>query len=178
MPYAAQLGSRETARSQACGPTERRRLLRLAFQLCHNRTTAEDLVQQALENVYRHWRAHGPAEHLEAYARRSVLNEFLRQGRRAAATEVVTDRLPDRISDDGIDSVVERDPLWRALGELPRLQRAALVLRYYEDCPDDEIARLLNRRQATVRSLVARGAARLRVVLDEGPERSPTEVTR
>lgn len=73
------------------------RLLRLAFQLSHDRWIAEDLVQQALENVYRRWRR-SPVDDVsnrEAYARKAVVNEFLRRRRLRAATEIVTDRVPD-----------------------------------------------------------------------------------
>jgi RNA polymerase sigma-70 factor (sigma-E family) len=143
------------------------RLLRFAFQLSHDRSTAEDLVQQALEQVYRRWRGHGVVERPDAYARRAVLNEFLRRRRLASSSEVVTDAVPEEGSSADLDAVVERDSMWRALGGLPRRQRAALVLRYYEDVPDDQIADLLGCRVTTVRSLVARGLASLRGVLDE-----------
>jgi RNA polymerase sigma factor (sigma-70 family) len=52
--------------------------------------------------------------------------------------------------------------MWRILGELPARQRAAVVLRYYEELPDRDIAALLGCREATVRSLVARGLHTLR----------------
>ena len=142
------------------------RLLRLAFQLCHDRTAAEDLVQQALEQVYRRWRARGVVEQPHAYARKAVLNEYLRRRRLASSHEVLTDALHETPGRVGADAIVERDAMWQALGRLPRRQRAALVLRYYEDVPDAEIAVLLGCRPATVRSLVARGLAGLRDVVD------------
>jgi RNA polymerase sigma-70 factor (sigma-E family) len=142
------------------------RLLRLAFQLCHDRAAAEDLVQQALEQVYRRWRARGAVEQPHAYARKAVLNEYLRRRRLAASHEVFTDSPPETSDRAEDDAIVERDAMWRALERLPRRQRAALVLRYYEDVPDAEIAALLGCRPATVRSLVARGLAGLRVVVD------------
>lgn len=139
------------------------RLLRLAFQLCHDRAGAEDLVQQALEQVYRRWGRHGTdVEHAEAYARRAVVNEYLRRRRLRSATELVTDVLPDVASAPPDAMVAERDAMWRALGVLPGRQRAALVLRYYEDLPDRDIAAVLDCRQATVRSLIARGLHALR----------------
>ena len=152
------------------------RLLRFAFQLCHDRATSEDLVQTALEQVYRRWQVRGVAEWPEAYVRRAVLNTFLARGRRAASREVLLPSPPERPGVDETNAIVERDPLWRALELLPKRQRAALVLRYYEDLPDSEIAQLLGCRQATVRSLIARGLAGLRTVgagADEPSEVNP-----
>jgi len=146
------------------------RLLRLAFQLCHDRAAAEDLVQQALEQVYRRWQARGVVEQPHAYARKAVLNEYLRRRRLASSHEVITDTPHDRAGLAEDDAVVERDAMWQALGRLAPRQRAALVLRYYEDVPDAQIADLLGCRAATVRSLVARGLAGLRVVVDEAAE--------
>lgn len=149
------------------------RLLRLAFQLCHDRASAEDLVQQALEQIYRRWRAGAVVEQPHAYARRAVLNEYLRRRRLASSQEVFTDSPPERaagMGSTGADAVVERDAMWRMLGGLPRRQRAALVLRYYEDLPDAEIASLIGCRPATVRSLVARGLTGLRGLVDEAAE--------
>lgn len=145
------------------------RLLRLAFQLCHDRAAAEDLVQQALEQVYRRWQARGVVEQPHAYARKAVLNEYLRRRRLASSHEVFTDTPPDRAdgATAGDDAIAERDAMWQALGRLAPRQRAALVLRYYEDVPDAQIADLLGCRAATVRSLVARGLAGLRGVVEE-----------
>jgi RNA polymerase sigma-70 factor (sigma-E family) len=139
------------------------RLLRLAFQLCHRRADAEDIVQQALEQVYRRWRRRGVDAHdAEAYARRAVVNEYLRRRRLRSASELITDVVPDIASAAPDATVAERDATWRILGQLPARQRAALVLRFYEELPDPDIAALLGCREATVRSLVARGLHSLR----------------
>jgi len=60
------------------------------------------------------------------------------------------------------DQVADRAQLWAALAALSARQRAALVLRYYEDLPDHQIAALLGCREATVRSLASRGLAAMR----------------
>lgn len=139
------------------------RLLRLAYQLTHDRSESEDVVQEALTNMYRTWRRKTPdVEHLEAYARRAVVNEFLRRARKLSSGEIVTDALPDAGAPDELERVHDRDALWRALELLPARQRAVLVLRYYEDLADDRIAELLGARPATVRSLAARGLAGVR----------------
>ena len=139
------------------------RLLRLAYQLTHNRATAEDPVQEALMQVYRSWRRRAPdVAHGEAYVRRAVVNEYLRRRRLHASGEVVTDLLPEVPVDGFDDAVMERDVMWRALAALPARQRAVLVLRYYEALPDREIASLIGAKEATVRSLAARAFAALR----------------
>ncbi|MEO8889106.1 MAG: SigE family RNA polymerase sigma factor [Jatrophihabitantaceae bacterium] len=140
------------------------RLLRLAYQLSHDRSTAEDLVQQALERVYGSWRRRAPeVAHAEAYVRRAVVNEYLRRRRLRSATEVITDEVPDGPGGERFDDeLAERDRVWRALTTLPPRQRTVLVLRYYEQLPDGEIAELIGAKPATVRSLAARSLAVLR----------------
>lgn len=140
------------------------RLLRLAFQLSHDRSTAEDLVQEALMQVYRSWRRRAPdVAHGEAYVRRAVVNEYLRRRRLRGSGEIVTSRLPESAAvDEFDDAVVERDAMWRALAALPARQRAVLVLRYYEALPDREIASLIGCKEATVRSLALRALTALR----------------
>jgi RNA polymerase sigma-70 factor (sigma-E family) len=139
------------------------RLLRLAYQLTHDRSTAEDVVQEALVSIYRAWRRTVPTvENAEAYARRTVVNEFLRRRRLRSSTEIVTDAVPEVATPDFADAVVDRDELWRVLGTLPRRQRAVLVLRYYEELPDAQIADAIDAKEATVRSLAMRGLAALR----------------
>jgi len=138
------------------------RLLRLAHQLTHDRHLAEDVVQESLMQIYRNWRRHPPeVEHHEAYARRVVVNEFLRRRRLKSSTEVVTDLVPDTPDVDR-DPLPDRQALWAALGSLNERQRTVLVLRYYEDLPDAEIADLIGAKQPTVRSLAHRGLAALR----------------
>jgi RNA polymerase sigma-70 factor (sigma-E family) len=139
------------------------RLLRLAYQLTHERSAAEDVVQEALMQVYRSWRRRAPdVAHAEAYVRRAVVNEYLRRRRLRASGEVVTDDVPEAGVASFDDAVVERDEMWRALAGLPPRQRAVLVLRYYEGRPDAEIATLIGAKEATVRSLAARAFAGLR----------------
>jgi len=140
------------------------RLLRLAYQLTHERASAEDLVQEALMQVYRSWRRRAPEiEHAEAYVRRAIVNEQLRRGRLRSSTELITHAPPERPVARAFDTdFAERERVWQALTELAPRQRTVLVLRYYEDLPDAEIAALIGAREATVRSLAARGLAALR----------------
>ena len=140
------------------------RLLRVAYQLTHDRAAAQDLVQDALLRVCRSMRRRGlPPEDWYAYLRRAVINEYLRARRLRSSGEVVTDRMPEQpVAGSPEDQIADRAQLWTALGALSARQRAALVLRYYEDLPDQQIAALLGCREASVRSLASRGLAVLR----------------
>ena len=140
------------------------RLLRVAYQLTHDRVAAQDLVQDALLRVYHSLRRRGlPPQDWYAYLRRAVINEYLRTQRLRSSAEVVTDKMPERpVTASAEDQVADRAQLWAALAALSARQRAALVLRYYEDLPDQQIAELLGCREASVRSLASRGLAVLR----------------
>lgn len=139
------------------------RLLGLAYQLCHDRAGAEDLVQEALTRVYGSWLRRAPqVEHAEAYVRRAIVNEYLRRRRLRASSEVITADVPELPEPGFADAVADRDELWTALGTLAPRQRAVLVLRYYEQLPDGEIAALLGAREGTIRSLASRALATLR----------------
>ena len=139
------------------------RLLRVAYQLTHDRAAAQDLVQDALLRVYRSMIRRGVApQDAYAYLRRAVVNEYLRTVRLRSSAEVVTDRIPERPVASPQDQIADRAQLWMELGALSARQRAVLVLRYYEDLPDRQIAALLGCREASVRSLASRGLAALR----------------
>jgi RNA polymerase sigma-70 factor (sigma-E family) len=133
-------------------------MARLAYLLTGSGSTAEDLAQDCFARLHQHWpRVRQPA----AYLRTSVVNAcraFHRRERRERAhfAELVTTEVPP-------DTLVVLD----ALSRLPYRQRAALVLRFYEDRPDSEIAEFLGCRPATVRSLVHRGLSALRKVIDQ-----------
>jgi RNA polymerase sigma factor (sigma-70 family) len=140
------------------------RLLRVAYQLNHDRVAAQDLVQEALLRVYRSVRRRGRApEDWYAYLRRAVINEYVRTRRLRSSTEVVTDLMPERPTAGSLeDRAADHAQLWAALGALSERQRAVLVLRYYEGLADHEIATLLGCREASVRSLARRRLAAMR----------------
>jgi RNA polymerase sigma-70 factor (sigma-E family) len=140
------------------------RLLRVAYQLTHDRAAAQDLVQEALLRVYGSVRRRGGTpEDWYAYLRRAVINEYVRTRRLRSSTEVVTDMVPERAAAGGLeDRTADRAQLWAALGALSERQRAVLVLRYYEGLVDREIAVLLGCREASVRSPASRGLAAMR----------------
>jgi RNA polymerase sigma factor (sigma-70 family) len=93
------------------------RLLRVAYQLTHDRAAAQDLVQEALLQVWRSMRRRGfPPEDWYAYLRRAVVNEYLRARRLRSSGEVVTDRMPERpVAGSPEDQIADRAQLWAAL---------------------------------------------------------------
>jgi RNA polymerase sigma-70 factor (sigma-E family) len=139
-------------------------VLAFAAVLAGQRATAEDIAQEVLIRAYARWDTIGGLDLPELYVRKMVLNEFLSWRRRswrlipagdAAAAAQSTSDLADRYA--------ERAALLAEIGKLPRRQRAVLVLRYYEDRTDAEIAELLGCRPATVRAYASRALAALRV---------------
>ncbi len=145
-------------------------LLRTALLLTgQNRAEAEDLLQLALERAYRHWvRVCGSGEP-ERYVRRILANASADRWRRLARRPGLT--LPPDDAGPGVPDQVtalaERDYLLRALAALPPRQRAVLVLRYYDDFSEAEVARALGCSIGTVKSHAARGLARLRAAADQ-----------
>jgi RNA polymerase sigma-70 factor (sigma-E family) len=141
-------------------------VLRWAHLLTGDRGRAEDLVQHAFAATYRHWSRIEPTG-AEAYVRRAVLNAHLSWWRRGWRSEQSVAVLPERPEPDLTGGVDERDAMWAALAALPPRQRAVLVLRYYEDLPEAEIARVLDVAPGTVKSQAAKGLARLRTLVPE-----------
>lgn len=143
-------------------------LLGTAYALTGDRGLAEDLLQSALLSTYRHWRRVRHYEHPDAYVRRVLANQHISWWRRRRVVEADA-RPPDRPG-PADDSVEERDELWRALRRLPPRTRAVVVLRYWEDLSEAEVAQTLGCSIGTVKSSASRGLARLRVVLAEDRE--------
>ena len=140
-----------------------RALVRVAALLCGSTAQGEDLVQDVLVRLYPRWAS--LADPLP-YVRRCLTNEFLSWRRRWATRHIRS--VPDTVLaehsvdpwDDGPDP-----ELWAGVQRLPRQQRAAVVLRYYEGLDDAEIAEVLSCRPATVRGHISRGLGTLRQVL-------------
>ncbi|HEX2904412.1 MAG TPA: SigE family RNA polymerase sigma factor [Jatrophihabitans sp.] len=141
-------------------------LLATGYLLTRDGGEAEELVQDTLVWLYPRWPQVVAAEHQLAYVRKAVVNRFLAGRRRRSATEVridPADPLAERPQQrDETDEVDERMAIWTELAELPDRQRAALVLRFFHDLPDAEVADVLDCRVGTVRSLISRSLAALR----------------
>jgi RNA polymerase sigma-70 factor (sigma-E family) len=147
-------------------------LSRYAFVLTGQRQAGEDLVQDTLVKVSLAWRRVRKDGNPLAYARTTMLHTYLSWWRAIRRRPASVPLSEDRPAPDAYPAVDSRDLLRRALAQLPAAQRAVLVLGYLDDLGDDEIARLLSRRPATVRSLRQRGLAALRRYLLPEPARS------
>jgi RNA polymerase sigma-70 factor (sigma-E family) len=140
-------------------------LLRLAVMLTGGREDAEDLLQSTFLRTARHGERIAAMGAPAAYLRRVMVNEHVSQGRRSARRVRTVPEGSDPPLPDAGDPVAARDEAWRWLSTLGANQRAVLVLRFYEDLPDAEIAELLGCPEATVRSHAHRGLAALRTRL-------------
>jgi RNA polymerase sigma-70 factor (sigma-E family) len=139
------------------------RLVRTAYAVSGDLGVAEDAVQTAFAKAYRGWRRIARMEAPEAYLRRMVVNEVLNDRRRARRTHEVTRADPPEIATPGSpEPELARDELWRAIATLPPRQRAVLVLRYYEDLSEQQIADALGCRPGTVKSQASAALASLR----------------
>jgi RNA polymerase sigma-70 factor (sigma-E family) len=136
-------------------------LLRYAMLLSGDREQARDLVQEVLARALVKWGRIGTIEEPYAYVRRMVTNEFLSWRRRRKLTTVPLDEAHEAATPEPETP----DDLRGLLARLPGQQRAVLVLRYYEDLTDDEIATALGCRVGTVRGYASRGLAALRIEL-------------
>jgi RNA polymerase sigma factor (sigma-70 family) len=145
----------EWAGSEAVYEATYRSLLRVAFLLTGSAPAAEDVVHDVFVSTGRKLAS---LDNPEPYLRVAVVNRCRSLHRRAVRAPVT-----DRLTDAHLD--VELVELQDALASLSSRQRAAVVLRFLCDLPDDEIAAILSCRRATVRSLVQRGLAKLREVI-------------
>ncbi|KMS83339.1 RNA polymerase sigma70 factor [Streptomyces regensis] len=144
-------------------------LLRYGHALTGNQHDAADLVQTVLEKIGSRWpsvqrKAADPA----AYVRRSMANAHISRWRKHRRESLVAD-LPESGAATPADPF-EHEPLWQALKDLPPRQRAVIVLRYYEELSEAEIAASLGVSTGTVKSQASKAIATLRGKLTGGPE--------
>jgi RNA polymerase sigma-70 factor (ECF subfamily) len=128
---------------------------------------AEDLLQVALTKTYLSWGRIRDRGALDAYVRATLATTATSWWRRKWLGERPTEVLPEGAFDDGSSQVDERDALWSLVRSLPARQRAVLVLRFYEDMSEADVARTLGIAQGTVKSTTSRALAALRVQLGE-----------
>jgi RNA polymerase sigma-70 factor (sigma-E family) len=146
-------------------------LLRFAVVLTGDRGLAEDVVQEVLLRVHQKWSKIGALDSPEFYVRRMITNEYLSWRRRwARIVPHAEPPVPPKVAADHATAHAEREALRTELDKLPRRQRAVLVLRYYADLSDPQIAEVLGCGAGTVRAYASRALAALRVELNPAPQ--------
>jgi RNA polymerase sigma-70 factor (sigma-E family) len=135
------------------------RLLRTAYLMTRDRHAAEDLLQSTLAKTWIAWpRINGDPE---PYVRRTLATTYVSWWRRRSSHEKPTEDLLETPATEVVSD--ERVDLWAALGRLPRRQRAVVVLRYWDDLPEAEVARALGCSVGTVKSQASKALAKLRI---------------
>ena len=159
-------------------------LLRAAYLIVGDRVEAEDIVQECMLRVARKWPRVRDMEHPGAYARTVMLSLVIDGGakRSRRSVELVAIETPAARGDAGatVASIDSRTDLIRALAGLPARQRAVLVLRYFADLREAEVATALGCSVGTVKSSASRALERLRQTLDTAattPALGPTTET-
>ena len=169
------LDDRQRLQTQQLYERHALRAFRFAYVLVGSRDKAEDLMQEAFSRAFARIETIEDPEAFGGYLRTTLLNLARAQQRRTHLERLSLARLAQgrRTGAEFQPSVEERDRLWMALHRLPYRQRAALVLRYYEDLSEREAASALDVSVASVKALVARGLETLRrdVIKEEGGSR-------
>jgi RNA polymerase sigma-70 factor (sigma-E family) len=150
--------------------THYRSLVRLAILLVRDAGTAEEVVQDSFLAMHSAWRRVRDSDKTLSYLRKSVVN----RSRSVLRHRVVVDRRAPKATPDmpsaeyGALSLLERSAVIAALRTLPQRQREALVLRYYADLSEEQIAAAMGISRGAVKSHTARGTASLRSILGNG----------
>jgi RNA polymerase sigma-70 factor (sigma-E family) len=144
-------------------------LYRYAFLLAGNHADAEDIAQQTLMKAYRSWSRVKDSDSPSAYLRRMLTNTYLSQRRpKRRRLELLTDAPPPDPGHAPVSGPEERLMLWPHVTSLPPRQRAVIVLRYYEDLSEQEIADALGCSRGNVKSTAHHALKALRAAL--GPD--------
>ena len=150
-------------------------LLRAAQAMTGNRADAEDLLQATFVKAYQSWERIDDPAALDTYVRRVMTNTHISGWRKRRVDEYPTDELPDSPSaEDATRDSDLRDVVQRAIDRLPRQMRAAVMLRYYDDMTEPEVAAALGVSVGTVKSTVARAVAKLRRDAELGADSPPS----
>jgi RNA polymerase sigma-70 factor (sigma-E family) len=157
-------------------------LHRAAYLMVGDTQLAQDLVQEALTKTYVAWPRLRDPRNAEAYCRKAITTTAITWFRRKGwNNERPTETLPEGNLGAHDASIADRDALWRALQALPPRQRAALVLRYFEDLTEAQTADAMGCAVGTVKSTVSAALARLRAQLGDdlellAPDEMPEEM--
>jgi RNA polymerase sigma-70 factor (sigma-E family) len=140
-------------------------LRRLAYTLCGDEHRGDDIVQQAMTRLYTHWRRASAATNIDHYVRTILVRVYVDERRLAWSSRVRLSADPPDLPSAGGPDIEERALLRECLAQVPRRQRAVLVLRYLYDLPIDEVAQTLGCSTGTVKSQTSHGLAALRRLL-------------
>jgi RNA polymerase sigma-70 factor (sigma-E family) len=149
-------------------------LLRAAQAMTGNLADAEDLLQATLVKAYQSWERIDDQAALDTYVRRVMVNTHISGWRRQRVDEYPTDEIPDSpMAEDATRDSDLHDVVQRAIDRLPRQMRAAVMLRFYDDMTEPEVAAALGVSVGTVKSTVARAVAKLRKDAELGADAWP-----
>ena len=137
------------------------RLHRAAYLMCGDPHLADDLVQASLISLYTRWRHAKDADNLDGYVHRIMVRRFIDEKRSRWARVLLRDEMPD-IPSAPSASVEDHDSIVAALRQLPKGQRAVIVLRYFSDMSVEAVSFALGCSVGNVKSQCARGLANLR----------------
>src|ERR1700712_481379 len=138
-------------------------LLRAAYLLTGDRDAAEELLQDTFVRLYPSWSRVSAADVPLAYVRRSLTNNFLNGRRRRSASDLLFADPPDHGYDPDVPGQIsDRELVRELMSTLSPRQRAVVVLRFYDDLTDEQIAADVGCRQGTVRSILSRSLDALR----------------
>lgn len=152
-------------------------LHRTAYLMVGEHALAQDLLQEALTKTYVAWPRLREAANAEAYTRRAITTTAISWRRRRSWHEQPREDLPDLPArgPGTSDDVTTRAWVWAALQELPPRQRAAVVLRYYEDLTEAQTALAMGCAVGTVKSQVAQAIKKLRERLGSDADLLPLD---
>ncbi|GAA6526285.1 SigE family RNA polymerase sigma factor [Intrasporangium sp. DVR] len=143
------------------------RLFRTAYLMTGDYQRAEDLLQTTLIRIYQRWTRVDAMERPAAYARTVLVSQSVSWWRRRSSRELPVGGGEELGWAGRIDEVPEHQRVWQAVLSLPPRQRAVMVLKYYEDLSEAEIAEVLNMAPGTVKSHAHRAARQLALLLGE-----------
>jgi RNA polymerase sigma-70 factor (sigma-E family) len=137
-------------------------LFRVAYLIVGDHQLAQDLLQESLIKTYVAWPRLRDVSSAEAYARKTIVTTAISWRRRRSFHERPTDVLPDTAVPDPGEAVTTHASMVAQLRTLPPRQRAAIVLRYYEDLSEAQTAEVMGCSVGAVKSQVSTGLGRLR----------------
>jgi len=134
----------------------------IALHFLHDRSAAEELAQDVFLQLHRHLDALQSADHVTFWLRRVTTHRCIDYSRRRRFRFLRLDGVPEPAADAAVSDLLLSRRLRTLVGELPASARMAVVLRYQEDLTPEEIARVLDRPVATVKSQLQRALKTLR----------------